>query len=59
VRRLCADTRLAGRLLGFAPAVSMRDGLQRLLDWYRSLLVDPAVLLEQEIVHNWTAPEAM
>jgi len=56
VLRLCADTTRAARLLGFSPAVSMREGLQRLLDWYQSLRVEPAVLLEREIVRNWAVP---
>jgi UDP-glucose 4-epimerase len=56
VLRLYADTTRAQRLLGYAPAVPMRDGLERLLAWYGSLHTAPERLLEQEIVHNWASP---
>lgn len=31
-----ADTSLAGRLVGYRPEVSIRDGLGRFVEWYRS-----------------------
>jgi UDP-glucuronate 4-epimerase len=36
VRRTAADTRLARRSLGWAPAISLRDGLSAQLDWVRA-----------------------
>ena len=57
VLRLWADMSRARTLLGYVPAVSMQDGLQRLLEWYRASGADPARLLEQEIVRNWALPE--
>lgn len=53
VRRLCADSTLARRLLGFKPLVTLEDGLARLLDWYRRQEVTPEALLETEVVRNW------
>jgi UDP-glucose 4-epimerase len=53
VYRLIADTSRARALLGFEPRVSMSEGLQRLLQWYRDQHKSPEELLEQEIVRNW------
>jgi len=53
VLRLFADAGKAGTLLGFAPQVSMAEGLEKLRQWYGSLDQDPATLLESEIRHNW------
>ena len=53
VLRLYADAARAKQLLGFEPAVALRDGLTRLRAWYASLGRDPAALLEQEVVRNW------
>lgn len=53
VLRLYADTSMARELLGFAPRVTLRDGLVRLRDWYRELSPSPAALLAQEYVRNW------
>ena len=58
VLRLYADTTRARTLLGFRPRVTLAEGLQRLLEWYRSQGVSPEQLLEQEIVHNWAAAPA-
>ncbi|HUM44841.1 MAG TPA: UDP-glucose 4-epimerase, partial [Fervidobacterium sp.] len=33
-----ADTSLAGRLVGYRPEVSIRDGLGRFVEWYRRRL---------------------
>jgi len=55
VLRLCADTSVAREKLGYAPAVSLADGLQRLLAWYQTSGVPAESLLEQEVVHNWEA----
>jgi UDP-glucose 4-epimerase len=56
VYSLIADVSRARTLLGFEPRVSMSEGLQRLLQWYRAQRQTPEELLEQEIVRNWTAP---
>jgi UDP-glucose 4-epimerase len=53
VYRLIADISRARALLGFEPRVSMSEGLQRLLQWYRDQHKSPAELLEQEVVRNW------
>lgn len=38
VERLCADARLAGELLGWAPAVTLDEGLSRVCDYVRDNL---------------------
>ena len=53
VYRLIADVSRARALLGFEPRVSMAEGLQRLLQWYRDQQKSPEELLEQEVVRNW------
>ena len=55
VRRLYADMSHAKKFLGFTPKVDLTGGLRRLLDWYRAHPETPEQLLEDEIVHNWTA----
>jgi UDP-glucose 4-epimerase len=54
VLRLYADATRARDLLGFEPQVGFEQGLCELRDWYKSRGQAPEVLLEQEIVHNWT-----
>jgi UDP-glucose 4-epimerase len=58
VLRLYADVSRARTLLGYEARVSLRDGLARLLDWYRARNVSPEDLLRQEIVRNWTIDAA-
>lgn len=58
VLRLCADMSVARTRLGYAPSVSLADGLQRLLAWYSAQGVSPAQLLEHEVVRNWTTAPA-
>lgn len=53
VLRLLADSSKAKKLLGFQPAVALRDGLARLYEWYVRQGKSPEELLEQEIVRNW------
>jgi UDP-glucose 4-epimerase len=53
VLRLCADISVARAKLGFAPTISLADGLTRLLGWYQAQGVPPEDLLEGEIVRNW------
>jgi UDP-glucose 4-epimerase len=56
VLRLCADVTRARTQLGYAPRVSMSEGLRRLLDWYAAQGVPAERLLDDEIVRNWTLP---
>lgn len=53
VLRLYAETSRARDLLGFAPTVSLDQGLADLRAWYVNSGQSPAELLEQERVHNW------
>jgi UDP-glucose 4-epimerase len=53
VLRLYADIALARQVLGFAPRVEMRDGLQDLAAWYGGGQKSPAELLEEVVPHNW------
>lgn len=55
VRRLCADTSHARRLLGFEPRVRLRDGLAQLLAWYQAQDRPAEELLQSEVVKNWEA----
>ena len=49
-----ADTRLAEKLLGFRPAVSMDEGLARLAAWYAGCGRTPeSMMLASEVVRNW------
>ena len=57
VLRLYADVTRAATLLGHRPAVSLEDGIRRLMAWYASCGVEPEALLEQEVVRNWTVPQ--
>jgi UDP-glucose 4-epimerase len=53
VLRLWADMSRARQALGYAPTVSLAEGLRRMLAWYEAQGVPPEQLLRQEIVHNW------
>ena len=53
VVRLLSDSSQAQQLLKFKPTVALREGLERLRDWYASRNVSPERLLEQEIERNW------
>ena len=55
VLRLCADVSLARARVGYQPAIALADGLRRLMAWYEAQGVPPERLLEEEVVHNWTA----
>ena len=55
VLRLYAGTTRARQLLGFEPQITLREGLEKLRDWYISLDQAPEALLEQEIIRNWEA----
>jgi UDP-glucose 4-epimerase len=56
VLRLLADNRRAAELLTFSPEITLREGLGRLRDWYKSSGVSPETLLEDEVEINWQAP---
>ena len=58
VLRLYADTSRAAALLAYRPQVELREGLRRLLEWYRTQPQSPDELLEGEVVHNWLVPGA-
>jgi UDP-glucose 4-epimerase len=53
VLRLYADTQKSRDILGFEPKVDLKEGLKRLLHWYRNSGLSPEDLLKAEIVHNW------
>ena len=53
VLRLFADSSLAENLIGFRPEVTLKTGLSRLLEWYRSSGVSPETMLAQEKERNW------
>ncbi len=53
VLRLYANSEKALRDLKFEPTVGLREGLQKLLDWYRAQPLSPEELLASEVAHNW------
>lgn len=53
VLRLYSDTTKARELTGFVPQVTLREGLTKLLAWYRAQGLKPEELLQNEIVKNW------
>jgi UDP-glucose 4-epimerase len=53
VLRLYADIGKARSLLGYAPTVSMIDGLTRLKTWYEAQGIPPNELLRKERVKTW------
>lgn len=53
VLRLCADSSLAGEVLGYGPEISLTEGLRQLRNWYDSLEKSIEDLLENEVVKNW------
>ena len=53
VPRLVADVSRAKALIEYEPRVSLSEGLERLLQWYRDQHMTPEQLLESEVLHNW------
>jgi len=53
VLRLYADIGKARSLLGYAPTVSLLDGLTRLKIWYEAQGISPEELLQKERVKTW------
>lgn len=58
VLRLFADATLSRQLLGFTPTLSLAEGLQRLLTWYKNCGKTPEQLLQQEQIQNWRMGDA-
>ena len=53
VDRLYADMSQAKSLLGYEPKVRLEEGMEMLLEWYRSQDASPEQLLRDEVVRNW------
>jgi UDP-glucose 4-epimerase len=53
VLRLYADTTKALQLCGYKPRITLREGLQKLKNWYLGAGISPQELLKSEIVKNW------
>ena len=53
VHDLRADASRAADVLGYAPEVTLADGLHRLRQWYEQSGVPVETLLEQELVRSW------
>lgn len=56
VLRLCADTTLANNRIGYAPLITLKDGLLNLRNWYLQQERSPTELLSEMRVKNWTTP---
>ncbi len=59
VLRLYADSGRAKDILGFAPTVSLLEGLRRLHAWYMERGESVESLLAEERVHNWKVESAV
>jgi len=55
VLRLCADTRLASKVLGFYPKLDFEEGIRRYISWFRAHHNDVSALLEPD-PRNWSMP---
>lgn len=53
VRRLIGDPSLMHSLTGFAPKVEFRDGVARLVEWFRRSQPEPAEMLKRVADRNW------
>jgi UDP-glucose 4-epimerase len=51
VIRHCGDNSLFREVVGFTPAVSLEEGIQRTLEWFRSLPCTPEELISDELAH--------
>jgi UDP-glucose 4-epimerase len=58
VLRLYADMSHARAAIGYAPTITLGEGLERLLAWYREQGSSPEQLLEHEVVRNWQTTRA-
>lgn len=54
VSRLYSNSDSAGERLSFKPEVGLREGLQRLIGWYRENGTVPEDALSQEVICNWS-----
>jgi UDP-glucose 4-epimerase len=59
VDHLRADASKARRLLGYAPKVTLADGLRRLRQWYDEHGQSPEQLLQTETVRSWETGGAL
>ncbi len=59
IARMCANGARARDVLGYAPEVTLTEGLRRLKDWYLAEGVTVDALLTEECVHNWVGEELM
>lgn len=57
VLRLYADSRKAADVLDWKPAVSLREGLERLLAWHDEQGTDWMKALSEDVTHNWEVSE--
>jgi UDP-glucose 4-epimerase len=57
IARMCADGSRARAILGYAPEVSLKVGLTRLMEWYEENGISADGLLTEEVVHNWDGEE--
>ena len=55
VLRLYADSNKAAALLGWKPAVTLREGLERLVAWHERQGTDWTTALSEDVPHNWEA----
>jgi UDP-glucose 4-epimerase len=53
VHRHFGDARRFKELLGFAPSISIEEGIKKTADWFRALPHSPEELLSQEVLRNW------
>ena len=53
VQRHCADVSKASRLFGYAPEVTLRDGIAKYVQWFRAQDYDVHALAADMPVFNW------
>ena len=58
VRRHYADISRARRVLNFAPAIGIEEGIGRYVAWFRSTFPDPSRLIGDEQPYNWRRDDA-
>jgi UDP-glucose 4-epimerase len=57
VHRLIADSSLARSETGWHPAISLEEGIRRLLDWHSEQQTDWDAALEEDRVRNWSVEQ--
>ncbi len=58
VRRHYADISTARRVLNFAPAIGIEEGIARYVAWFKSSFPDPSRLIGDEQPYNWRRGDA-